>query len=683
MKKKLTAILLSLTMITGMASSAMAGTLKEDLLAIMNLSGIFSTGLYEKTAENAIKPKTVDVDTDVEVKANNAGEDAYAQSVEIEGSGKVDFRATMDMAAVQTAYNQYLADVRRVLSGRASLETEINNLVVDGEFVITVKFPEGLKFDEGNAKRDVIKLETAMAGFENNEAGVVNGVFVEESRVLSADNKTLTITVGIKGGTKASALATDVKPEAGRNDAFEDLVLKYDGFSVSEVGTDKIVGTVTGYIDIKDVADPIAHIDFVAKDFADSKKSDIEAVVKVKEEGPSGTGGGIVVNKNATVTLNDGEKDYEKKEVKLTNGKYIWDFATVDAPVSDGNKVFIGWFKDADCKKPASAKETITKNTTFYAGWLDTKFDIDYKLNGKDASVNTGKTGSVVITADDIVVREDGVEVRLSDITIKGAKILGWYLDPEHTIPADDSVIVTEDTTFYAVTEEIDVPPALDTNGDHYAYIIGYPEGDVRPENSITREEVATIFFRLLTEETRNANFKSANNFKDVNADRWSNNAISTMAEMGIVTGYVDGTFRPSNNITRAEFATIAARFDDDDAGKTVFKDMAGHWAEDYVAEAASLQWINGYSDGTFKPDNFITRAEVMAIVNRMLKRSVSSENIHADAIRWIDNPETAWYYEDVIEATNSHKFDRLAEGLVEEKWTELLENRDWSELEK
>ena len=155
------------------------------------------------------------------------------------------------------------------------------------------------------------------------------------------------------------------------------------------------------------------------------------------------------------------------------------------------------------------------------------------------------------------------------------------------------------------------------------------------------------------------------------------------MAEMGIVTGYVDGTFRPSNNITRAEFATIAARFDDSNAGKSVFTDMAGHWAEAYVAEAATLQWINGYADGTFRPDNYITRAEVMTIVNRMLKRSVSSENIHADAIRWTDNPQEAWYYEAVIEATNSHKFDRLSGSLVEEKWTELLENRDWSELEK
>ena len=156
------------------------------------------------------------------------------------------------------------------------------------------------------------------------------------------------------------------------------------------------------------------------------------------------------------------------------------------------------------------------------------------------------------------------------------------------------------------------------------------------------------------------------------------------MAKLGIITGYEDGTFKPANAITRAEFATIAARFEEEVAvGTEDFTDIAGHWAESYIKEAAALQWINGYEDGSFRPGNNITRAEVMTIVNRMLQRKVSSDYILETATFWTDNPKSAWYYEDVMEATNSHTYERLGEGQIEERWVEMQPNRDWSELEK
>lgn len=672
MKKKLTAIFLAATMILGAASSVMAGQLKDDLISKVNaLNSLGQTQTF-KTDNGYVEPvNKISVPTDIMVAKSGS---SYAQNAEFTSQSAVDFKTTMYMETVRNAYKNYIALAK---SGLNVTDNVIDDLDVSGKFTIKVKFPQNAGFDAGAVKRDDVADDTAMVGFKSN-----NGIFTESTpRVWTdASKKTeLTIVVDVKANTKASELKAQ--------NAFADLVLEYGGFDVTEKGNYVIEGSVDGYIDIKQGADHLVHIPFVAVQQQvagdTSAQGTIQAPFSYTEIIYTGGGGASTVKKNATVTLNDGEEDYSKTEVTLTNGKYVWDFASVEAPEAEGNKIFIGWFKDAECKKPASDKETITKDTTFYAGWLDTKYDIDFKLNGNNAPVNTGLTGSVVISGDEIIVNADNVEVRLSDITIKGVKILGWYLDPEHTIPADETAIVTEDTVFYAVTEEIDVPPALDTDGDHYAYIIGYPDGTVKPQNSITREEVATIFFRLLTEEARNANFETSNDFTDVNADRWSNNAISTMAEMGIITGYTGGTFKPANNITRAEFATIAARFDNSDSGETTFTDIKGHWAEAYVAEAASLQWINGYSDGTFKPDNYITRAEVMTIVNRMLKRSVSSENIHADAIRWIDNSEEAWYYEDVIEATNSHKFDRLSGSLVEEKWTELLPNRDWSELEK
>ncbi|WP_270580379.1 S-layer homology domain-containing protein [Butyricicoccus sp. OF27-2pH9A] len=233
------------------------------------------------------------------------------------------------------------------------------------------------------------------------------------------------------------------------------------------------------------------------------------------------------------------------------------------------------------------------------------------------------------------------------------------------------------------VTIPDDVPTGL--NGDdHYAYIVGYPDSTVRPQNGITRAEVATIFFRLLTDETRNANSTKTNSYSDVAAGAWYNHAVSTLSAMGIVKGDSQGKFNPNAPITRAEFAAIAARFDDKANTTAVdFSDIASHWAKDEISAAANNGWINGYTDGTFRPNNKITRAEAMTLVNRVLKRlPETAEDLHNDMIKWSDNSDTsAWYYLAVQEATNSHYYD--IKGNKHEKWSKLRETRDWTELEK
>ena len=233
------------------------------------------------------------------------------------------------------------------------------------------------------------------------------------------------------------------------------------------------------------------------------------------------------------------------------------------------------------------------------------------------------------------------------------------------------------------VTIPDDVPTGL--NGDdHYAYIVGYPDSTVRPQNGITRAEVATIFFRLLTDETRNANSTKSNSYSDVAAGAWYNHAVSTLSAMGIVKGDSHGKFNPNAPITRAEFAAIAARFDDKANTTAVdFSDIASHWAKDEISAAANNGWINGYTDGTFRPNNKITRAEAMTLVNRVLKRlPETAEDLHNDMIKWSDNSDTsAWYYLAVQEATNSHYYD-IKEN-KHEKWSKLRETRDWTELEK
>lgn len=219
---------------------------------------------------------------------------------------------------------------------------------------------------------------------------------------------------------------------------------------------------------------------------------------------------------------------------------------------------------------------------------------------------------------------------------------------------------------------------------DHFAYVIGYPDGTVHPNGQITRAEVATIFFRLLRDEVRDGAFTTSNTYSDVAYGKWYNNPISTMSALGIITGYPDGTFKPNKPITRAEFAAIAARFDETQAGKSAtFSDVIGHWAAKEIGIAYYNDWIKGYPDGTFKPDQNITRAEAMTLINRVLERKPESPaDLLTNMNKWTDNMDTSkWYYLDVQEATNSHGYTRKTFNY--ELWRQMLPDPDWSRYER
>ena len=219
---------------------------------------------------------------------------------------------------------------------------------------------------------------------------------------------------------------------------------------------------------------------------------------------------------------------------------------------------------------------------------------------------------------------------------------------------------------------------------DHYSYLIGYSDGTVRPNGRITRAEVATIFFRLLTDDTRQRNWSSENNFSDVSADKWYNNAVSTLCHMGVLGGYSDGTFRPNAPITRAEFAKIAVSFAqaNGSAVYSYFTDVkTTDWFAPYVTAAKDSGLIEGYSDGSFKPENRITRAEACAIVNRVLGRKPSKNHMKISGrIDWPDCTTADWFYEAIMEATNSHTYQM---GKRVETWNDKLPQRDWAALEK
>ena len=345
---------------------------------------------------------------------------------------------------------------------------------------------------------------------------------------------------------------------------------------------------------------------------------------------------------------------------------------------------FTGWTNIANIVTVDTTTGKFTmpaQNVRFDATFEINQYNVTYKVDGKEVGTDVYNFNS------DVVIRPVP--------TKEGYTFSGWKIgnaDAENfKMPAHDVVI---EGTFAknssghhhrrpTVTIPDDVPTGLNGN-DHYAYIVGYPDKTVRPQNGITRAEVATIFFRLLTDETRNANSTKSNSYSDVAAGAWYNHAVSTLSAMGIVKGDSNGKFNPNAPITRAEFAAIAARFDDKANSTTAdFSDIVSHWAKNEISAASNNGWINGYPDGTFRPDNKITRAEAMTLVNRVLKRlPETAEDLHDDMIKWSDNSDASqWFYLAVQEATNSHYYK--AKENKSEKWTELRDTRDWTELEK
>ncbi len=286
----------------------------------------------------------------------------------------------------------------------------------------------------------------------------------------------------------------------------------------------------------------------------------------------------------------------------------------------------------------------------------------------------------------DIVVSSKD-EIVLPTPTQDGFVFDGWYIDEELTVPFNPEMQLDDTVTLYAKWNKVADTPVIShktpdaLNGeDHFAYVLGYPDGTVRPNDNIIRSEATAIFFRLLKNEIREANLTDQSSFDDVAAGDWFNKAVATMEKLGIIRGRDEKLFVPDGYITRAEFAAICARFDDSEYEVVdEFTDVSGHWAENEIHEAAAYGWINGYEDGTFRPDQLITRAEAMTMINRVLNRvPETKDDLHSDMIVWPDNANPdVWYYIPVQEATNSHVYEMKND--IYEKWTGLMENTDWT----
>ena len=371
---------------------------------------------------------------------------------------------------------------------------------------------------------------------------------------------------------------------------------------------------------------------------------------------------------------------------------------------------FVGWATEKEGKVKYEDQKSIkldeefpnlkddNDEATLYAVWHEQSVTLSYEPN--DAELGS------VSSALETVAAVKGTAKGSTAQPKSGARFDGWYsadgalLSKELTfVPTKKDGAVWQGTTYYAHFSAKRSPSTPSTpakpdetkptlapipemlNGeDHYAYLLGYEDGTVRPNGSISRAEVATVLFRLLKDDVRMQNLTKDNAYSDVPDTAWYAAAVSTLSKMGVISGYPDGTFRPNAPITRAEFAAMIARFDETaKSADTPFTDISGHWAENAIGKAYGNGWVEGSSKTVFCLESNLTRAETATLLNRVLHRLPEKESdLLANQIVWPDNPETFWGYLAIQEATNSHEYERKADG-VHETQTAKRENRDWS----
>lgn len=371
---------------------------------------------------------------------------------------------------------------------------------------------------------------------------------------------------------------------------------------------------------------------------------------------------------------------------------------------------FVGWATESTGKVKYEDQEGIkleekfpnlkddNDEVTLYAVWEEQSVTLSYEPN--DAELGSVSSASEPVDAVTGTAKGSTAQAK------SGARFDGWYsadgtlLSKELTfVPTKGDGAVWQGTTYYAYFSAKRSPSTPSTpakpdetkptlapipemlNGeDHYAYLLGYEDGTVRPNGSISRAEVATVLFRLLKDDVRMQNLTKDNAYSDVSDTAWYAAAVSTLSKMGVISGYPDGTFRPNAPITRAEFAAMIARFDETaKSADTPFTDISGHWAENAIGKAYGNGWVEGSSKTVFCPESNLTRAETATLLNRVLHRLPEKESdLLANQIVWPDNPETFWGYLAMQEATNSHEYERKADG-VHETQTAKRENRDWS----
>ena len=599
--------------------------------------------------------------------------------------------------------------------------SEIKVVVVDGYLDITPVTDEVVVTITGN------HAEKIYNGTEQSVEG------------YTVDVPDSSITVVHKEGKTAIAKGTDVgRYEMGlKAEDFDAISTNYSNIKVVVVDgylditpiTDEVVVTITGHKDeftydgkehtVKGYDTSISNQLYKATDFTFTGKAEVSRTevgtsdMRLKNDQFQNVSTNFT---SVKFVVNDGS-------ITINRRPYI---PPVNPPITD--KITVEITGNSDSVVYDGTEHSVKDYTVKISDSRYTEKDFTFSGKALASGVNAGayemglkadqfKNTNARFTNVEFIIKADGVltitqrpltitagsaegiaPVTCDKYTVEGlatgdkvdsVKITGIQSEPgESPNVASDAVIKNakgEDVTAnYKITYVDGVLKAIEVLNKeiHFNYVIGYTDGTIRPNNDISRAEVATIFFRLLTDEAREQYTTTAGNFTDVKAGMWCNRAIATLTNMGIIKGYTDGSFQPNKSITRAELATIIARFAKLDVNTKTFSDINGHWAQKNIELAAGNGWINGYEDGTFRPNNNITRAETFAMINRVLDRqteSVSDLLPTSEMNMWSDNlNENAWYYKDVQEATNYHKCDRVGDS-VYEKWTEKVPDIDWA----
>ncbi len=361
----------------------------------------------------------------------------------------------------------------------------------------------------------------------------------------------------------------------------------------------------------------------------------------------------------------DGEYALDKVETLA-----VGDAIAAYVPEGPEYHVFSGWHTDPELTADWNAPAAMPANDIVLYGEFTPRTDLTY-------TVHYYITGTQIPVENDKVVTGQTYGTTVTEYAVETRDFIVQE-------PAVQELTLTEDNLELTFYYDLVPPPIVLETGEHFNYVVGYSDGTVRPGANITRGEVVGIFFRLMTKESRDLFFSEHNNFSDVHEGQWYNTAISTLTKTGIIHGYPDGTFKPDRPITRAELAKVVALFANLTEGEKEFSDIAGHWAEPYILLAAGNGWIDGYPDGTYRPNQNITRAETMTLINRALGRNVEEEeHLLEGMLTWSDNMDpNAWFYYHIQEATNYHSYTRLEPDSTKEKWLELLPNIDWTTYE-
>ena len=669
-----------------------------DETVIVKITGNHDSKVYNGT-EQSVEGYTVDVPDSSITVVHKEGKTAIAKGTDV-GRYEMNLKAE-DFDAISTNYSN------------------IKVVVVDGYLDIT-------PVDE----TVIVKITG------NHDSKVYNGT--EQSvEGYTVDVPDSSITVALKEGKAATAKGTNVgKYMMGLEAADFDVistnyskieVVVEDGYLDITPITDEVVVTITGHKDeftydgkehtVKGYDTSISNQLYNATDFTFTGKAEVSRTEVGHSEMGLKADQFQNVSKNFTnvkFVINDGgitikERPY-RPNPSITDKITVEITGNSDSVVYDGTEHSV---KDYTVK--ISDSRYTEKDFTFSGKALASginagayemglKADQFKNTNARFANVEfiIKADGVLTITQRPLTITAGSAEgiapVTCDKYTVEGlatgdkvdsVKITGIQSEPgESPNVASDAVIKNakgEDVTAnYQITYVNGVLKAIEVLNKeiHFNYVIGYTDGTIRPNNDISRAEVATIFFRLLTDEARTQYDKTTSSFSDIKDGAWCCRAVSTLTNMGIIKGYTDGSFQPNKSITRAELATIIARFAKLDVNTKTFSDINGHWAQKSIELAAGNGWINGYTDGTFRPNKSIIRAETFAMINRVLDRqteSVSDLLPTSEMNMWSDNlNENAWYYKDVQEATNYHKCDRVGDS-VYEKWTEKVPDIDWA----